>query len=231
MHTLAVIPCYNEAQSLPGLLAQLAAHCPDLDLVVIDDGSTDGTHRVVPPHIPVVRLFRNLGIGGAIQTGYKYARERGYELVVQVDGDGQHPPDQIRKLLERYRERPANIVIGSRFLDSSGFVSTFLRRQGITLIRGTLLLLYGKRITDPTSGLRLVDREALALFSADYPLDYPEPISIANALEHGLSIAEVPVTMRARTGGKSTISGLKSIFYMVQVVGYIVLTRSKRLFR
>ena len=230
MKVLAVIPCYNEAASLPTLLEQLAQHCPKLDVVVIDDASTDTTAAVAAGKHPVIRLVRNLGIGGAVQTGLKYALRNGYDLALQIDGDGQHPPEQIPKILARYREAPANILIGSRFLESGGFASTFLRRQGIFLIRGTLNLLYGSRVTDPTSGMRLMDRKALALFSEHYPQDYPEPISIANALEQGLSVAEVSVSMRERLGGRSTISGLWSLLYMIQVVGYILLTRAKRLF-
>ena len=230
MRILAVIPCYNEASSLPSVVAELAGCCPDVDILVIDDGSTDDTYRSVPPSVPVVRLIINLGIGGAVQTGFKYALSHDYDLVVQIDGDGQHPPDQLKNLLECYNAAPVNILIGSRFLRPGGFSSTFLRRQGILLIRWTLYLLYGRRISDPTSGLRLMDRRAIALFCREYPHDYPEPISIANALEQGLTVGEVPVTMQARRGGKSTISGITSIVYMVQVVGYILLTRAKRMF-
>jgi glycosyltransferase involved in cell wall biosynthesis len=230
MKILAIIPCYNEAASLPALLEQMARHCPELDLLVIDDASTDNTAEVVSGKLPVIRLVRNLGIGGAVQTGLKYALRNGYELALQIDGDGQHPPEQIPNMLAHYREVPVNILIGSRFLEEGGFNSTFLRRQGIFLIRWTLNLLYGSRITDPTSGMRLMDRKAIALFSEQYPQDYPEPISIANALEQGMSVAEVSVSMRSRMSGKSTISGLWSLIYMIQVVGYILLTRAKRLF-
>jgi len=230
MKILAIIPCYNEAASLPALLEQMVRHCPELDLLVIDDASTDNTAEVVSGKLPVIRLVRNLGIGGAVQTGLKYALRNGYELALQIDGDGQHPPEQIPNMLAHYREVPVNILIGSRFLEEGGFNSTFLRRQGIFLIRWTLNLLYGSRITDPTSGMRLMDRKAIALFSEQYPQDYPEPISIANALEQGMSVAEVSVSMRSRMSGKSTISGLWSLIYMIQVVGYILLTRAKRLF-
>lgn len=230
MRILAVIPCYNEADSLPAVLAEMAGCCPEADVLVIDDGSTDDTFRVVPPTVPVVRLLINLGIGGAVQTGLKYALYHDYDLVVQIDGDGQHPPHEIETLLARYRAAPVNILIGTRFMQPGGFSSTFLRRQGIQLIRWTLYLLYGRQISDPTSGMRLMDRAAIALFSREYPHDYPEPISIANALEQGLTVDEVPVTMRPRRGGRSTISGMKSVFYMVQVVGYILLTRARRIF-
>ncbi len=230
MKILVIIPCYNEAASLPALLEQMARHCPELDLLVIDDASTDNTAEVVSGKLPVIRLVRNLGIGGAVQTGLKYALRNGYELALQIDGDGQHPPEQIPNMLAHYREVPVNILIGSRFLEEGGFNSTFLRRQGIFLIRWTLNLLYGSRITDPTSGMRLMDRKAIVLFSEHYPQDYPEPISIANALEQGMSVAEVSVSMRSRMSGKSTISGLRSLIYMIQVVGYILLTRAKRLF-
>ena len=230
MKILAIIPCYNEAASLPALFEQMARHCPELDLLVIDDASTDNTAEVVSGKLPVIRLVRNLGIGGAVQTGLKYALRNGYELALQIDGDGQHPPEQIPNMLAHYREVPVNILIGSRFLEEGGFNSTFLRRQGIFLIRWTLNLLYGSRITDPTSGMRLMDRKAIVLFSEHYPQDYPEPISIANALEQGMSVAEVSVSMRSRMNGKSTISGPRSLIYMIQVVGYILLTRAKRLF-
>jgi glycosyltransferase involved in cell wall biosynthesis len=167
----------------------------------------------------------NLGIGGAVQTGIKYARDHDYDLCVQVDGDGQHPPGHIKILVDSYRAEPANLIIGSRFLHRAGFKSTWRRRFGIRVIRSAIRFLYGHTLTDPTSGFRLMDRAAIRIFSRDYPQDFPEPISAAVALRQGLTIREVPVDMRCRQAGTSSIDGWHSLWYMLRVVGYLTLLR------
>jgi glycosyltransferase involved in cell wall biosynthesis len=196
---------------------------------VIDDGSWDATCAVAAAHSPVARLPQNLGIGGAVQTGIKYAARQNFDFCVQIDGDGQHDPRAIETLLDAYRKHPANITIGSRFIDRSGFCSTRLRRAGIRLIVLALeALFHGGRITDPTSGMRLFDRAAIAFFAKSYPTDFPEPISLAWAMRAGLTVSEVPVEMRARETGVSSIDGLKSASYMIRVLGYILLARLVR---
>ena len=163
-----------------------------------------------------------------MQVAIKYACEYNYETCIQVDGDGQHPPDQIKVLVESYRKSPANLIIGSRFLSNENYMSTWARRLGIKSISHAIKLLYNCKVSDPTSGFRLMDRKAIHLFSTQYPYDFPEPISIATALERCLTIREIPLNMRARRHGKSSISGLMSLSYMLRVVGYLILTRIGR---
>lgn len=223
---LLIVPSYNEAASIRGVLEEIASLRPACDAVVIDDGSTDDTSgRVTAPAI-CLRHVSNLGIGAAVQTGVRYARNHGYSLVVQVDGDGQHPPDQVPALLRAYRERRANVIVGSRYLGPKSFQSTLGRRVGGRVIGWTLKRLYGgPLVTDPTSGLRLFDAEAIALFSERYPHDYPEPISLAWALSEGLTVREVPVAMRERASGSSSIGGIRRLSYMIRAVSYILLAR------
>ena len=224
---LLVIPCYNEEASIGGLLAEIAETGRGYHTLVVDDGSADATSAVASARSPVARLTQNLGIGGAVQTGFKYAARHGYDFCLQIDGDGQHDPREIEVLLAAHRAHPTNITIGSRFIDNSGFGSTRLRRAGIRLIAFALNSLFrgGGRITDPTSGMRLLDRSAIAFFAKAYPTDFPEPISLAWAMRAGLTVSEVPVEMRPRETGVSSIDGLKSASYMVRVLGYILLAR------
>jgi glycosyltransferase involved in cell wall biosynthesis len=163
-----------------------------------------------------------------VQTGIKYAVAHDYDCCVQVDGDGQHPPAQVRALIDAWRADPANLVIGSRFLGDGAFRSTWARRLGILTIRRTLALLYGHAITDPTSGLRLLDRAAMRAFAREYPADFPEPVSLALALRQGLRIREIPVTMRPREGGTTSIGGLRPLGYMARVVGQLAIIRLRR---
>lgn len=223
-----MIPCYNEVDSIGALLQEIQGLKAGYDIVVIDDGSKDDTFDTANRFSPCLKLKMNLGIGGAVQTGIKYAMENGYDLCVRIDGDGQHPPDQIHVLIDNYLESQANLIIGSRFHLSSEFQSTWTRRLGISVIRSAFKWLFGHEITDPTSGFILIDKEAIQLFSKEYPQDYPESISTAIALERGLTVREVPVKMRARTHGSSSIGRMKSFFYMLRVVGYLILIRMGR---
>ncbi len=222
---LLVIPCYNEQDSIGPLLEEIAT-CGDYSTIVIDDGSHDATYRIASQLSPTIKLIRNLGIGGAIQTGIMYAERRGFELCIQLDGDGQHPPSEIAKLLDAYHKTHHALIIGSRYLHNNTFRSTRTRRMGSQLIAYLLNSLFPNcSVSDPTSGLRLMDRRAIELFARHYPYDYPEPISLALALKEGLSVSEVPVMMRAREHGNSSISGWKNIAYMIRVLGYIILAR------
>ena len=227
---LLIIPCFNEEASIGGLLGEIAATGRGYHTLVVDDGSSDATSAVASCRSQVARLAQNLGIGGAVQTGIKYAARRDYDFCIQIDGDGQHDPRAIETLLNAYRKHPTNITIGSRFIDHAGFCSTRMRRAGIRLIVLALNGLFssGGRITDPTSGMRLLDRAAIAFFAKAYPADFPEPISLAWAMRAGLTVNEVPIEMRARETGVSSIDGLKSASYMIRVLGYILLARLVR---
>jgi glycosyltransferase involved in cell wall biosynthesis len=226
---LLIIPCYNEAASIGAVLAEIARTGRGYHTLVVDDGSTDATSAVAGAHSPVARLPQNLGIGGAVQTGIKYAARNAYDVCIQIDGDGQHDPREIEALLEAHDRGAANLVVGSRFIDNAGFRSTRLRRLGIRLITFALNKLFaGGHITDPTSGMRLLDRRAIAFFAQRYPMDFPEPISLAWAMRAGLKIDEAPVAMRAREAGVSSIDGLRTVNYMIRVLGYILLARLAR---
>lgn len=226
---LIIIPCYNEQGAIAALLEEVSACQQGYETIVIDDGSRDNTYQVARRFSPAVKLLRNLGIGGAVQTGIKYAHSNGFDFCVQIDGDGQHPPGEVAKLLQAYRELPRSIIIGSRYLQHDTFRSTWARRFGGQVIAWALSTLFSQcAITDPTSGMRLMDRKAIEFFANHYPHDFPEPISLAWALKEGFSVGEVSVQMRAREHGDSSIIGLKPIAYMLRVLGYILLARLKR---
>lgn len=224
---LLIIPCYNEAGSISSLLKEIQSTLPkNFHTIVIDDGSIDNTASLAKCLSPTVSLLRNLGIGGAVHTGIKYALYNEFEFCIQIDGDGQHPPKEVLSLLAHYKKNKAQIIVGSRYIQNDSFRSTWTRRFGSKVISLALMGLFkGCKISDPTSGMRLMDRQAIALFALHYPHDYPEPISLAWALQHGLNIGETPVTMRARESGKSSIFGIKTLAYMCRVLGYIFLAR------
>lgn len=223
-----MIPCYNEANSVGKLLDDIRKQGSLYDTIVVDDGSIDDTYQIVKQYSPCIKLCSNLGIGGAVQAAIKYAFENNYDVCIQVDGDGQHPPSEVEKLINHYKKEPANLLIGSRFLKEGEFKSSAVRRIGITMIGFVIATLYGRKISDPTSGLRLMDRSAIRLFSRDYPHDFPEPISLTIALEQGMKVVEVPVNMKSRQHGLSSIAGFKTVAYMMRVIGYILLTRIGR---
>lgn len=223
---LLIIPCYNEQGAIASLLEEIAACGLGYATIVVDDGSRDATYQIASQLSPSIRLLRNLGIGGAVQTGIKYAERNGFDFCIQIDGDGQHPPGEIVKLLKAYGEAPHSIIIGSRYLLHDTFRSTWARRFGCQTIACALNSLFPKcRVSDPTSGMRLMDRKTIELFAQRYPHDFPEPISLAWALKEGLSVSEVAVKMREREHGNSSIIGLKPIAYMLRVLGYIFLAR------
>lgn len=224
MRVLIVIPAYNEEASICGVVEKVTA--AGYDYVVINDGSKDGTARVCAEHgINVVNLPQNLGIGGAVQTGHIYARDHGYDVDIQVDGDGQHDISYASRLLERI-EAGDDLVVGSRFVDGgkeSEFKSTAIRRLGINWLKMCIRLVTGITIYDATSGFRASGRRSIELFANNYPSDYPEPEAIVVAHNHGLRISEVPVAMHERQGGVTSISPLKSVYYMIKVTLAIVL--------
>lgn len=226
MKKLIIIPAYNESENIVGTVRDIEENAPDFDYIIINDCSTDNTLEICKKnHFNYVNLPINLGIGGAVQTGYKYAREYGYDIAVQVDGDGQHDPAFLQQMAEYLEEHQLDMVIGSRFITNEGFQSSALRRVGIVYFTKLIHLLTGHKITDPTSGLRLGGRKVIELFAENYPKDYPEPETAVTALNHGLKIEEIPVVMRARQGGVSSITMTKSVYYMVKVTIAIVIER------
>lgn len=223
---LLIIPCFNEQESIETLLIEIASLGEKYSTVVIDDGSEDSTYERAIKLSPTIKLLRNLGIGGAVQAGIRFAAANDFDFCIQIDGDGQHPPTEISKLIQAYNEMPRSIIIGSRYLLNDSFRSTAARRFGSKAIALSLNTLFKScNITDPTSGMRMMDRAAIKLFSNSYPHDFPEPISLAWALREGLAVGECEVQMRSRDSGKSSIAGWKPIAYMLRVLGYVVLAR------
>lgn len=226
MKVLMIVPAYNEEDNLERLLGELKTKKDLADYVVINDCSKDGTLSVLQKEKAVfISLPVNLGIGGAVQTGYRYAVENGYDIAVQVDGDGQHDVAYLGELLAPVEEGRADIVIGSRFMHKKGFQSSLMRRAGIRFLSWLIWVCTGKKVYDVTSGFRAVSGEYLKQFAEEYPVDYPEPESIVAAAMAGARICEVPVIMREREGGVSSISAWKSVYYMVKVSIAIVLCR------
>jgi glycosyltransferase involved in cell wall biosynthesis len=221
---LIIVPAYNEAGALPGLLRALRVECSDCDVVVIDDGSTDGTRKAIAGLARVITLPCNLGIGGAVQTGLQIALSEGYEFALQVDGDGQHPPREISKLLKAMQESGSDMVVGSRFRTTGGFKSTAARRVGIRFFSLILSAICRTRITDPTSGFRVFNRRCIRLLAHTYSEDYPEVEALVVAHRAGLRISEISVEMTERTAGRSSIGSLKSLIYMIKVPLAIFMT-------
>jgi glycosyltransferase involved in cell wall biosynthesis len=218
---LAVVPAFNEAATVGDVVRRIHADAPEWDVVVVDDGSTDGTAEIAEAAgARVLRLPFNLGIGGAVQAGFVFARENGYDFMAQVDGDGQHDPAELAKLVEHIRSRPdLDMVCGSRFLSSDHrYPAPISRRTGIHIFAFLLSLLVRGKISDPTSGFRIYNRRAIRLFASDYPHDYPEVEAILMLHHHRLRMEEIPVRMYQRGGGVSSISSGKSAYYMVKVL-------------
>ena len=221
LRRVAIVPALNEELTIGRVIDELRAFDPGLDVVVIDDGSLDGTSRAAAAKgARVVRLPFNLGIGGAVQTGFRFAFENGYDIAVRVDGDGQHDPAQLGRVLEPVLSGDADIAVGSRFADetSTGYTSSRSRRVGIRLLATVVSRIVGQRVTDTTSGFQALNREGIALFARDYPHDYPEVEATVMVFRHRLRLREVPVAMRERGGGRSSITALRSIYYMVKVL-------------
>lgn len=229
MKTLIIIPAYNESACIKETVENIICDAADFDYVVINDCSTDNTKQILEEnHFNHIDLPVNLGIGGAVQTGYLYACNNGYDCAVQVDGDGQHDVAYLPMMVKTIQEQNASMVIGSRFITNEGFQSTFMRRVGIQYFTGLIKLLTGKTITDPTSGFRLVSRDIIEQFAVDYPKDYPEPESVVAVLRQKKTVAEVPVKMRERQGGVSSIRFTKSIYYMIKVTLAILIECTRK---
>jgi len=216
---IAIVPAYNEQGAIGGVVDEIRAFDPEFDVLVVDDASHDATAQIAHAHgARVVTLPFNLGIGGAVQTGFRYAAEHGYELAARVDGDGQHDPAELRGLIEAVLRGDADICVGSRFVGAEGYRSSRSRRIGIRILARTVSLLTGQKVTDTTSGFQVLDRKAIELFATDYPHDYPEVEAALMVHKHKLTMIEVPVQMRERAAGQSSIGALASVYYMVKVM-------------
>lgn len=227
MKILAIVPAYNEEETIGAVILSLKERMPALDILVVNDGSTDRTSEKAAgtKKALVVDLPCNLGIGGAVQTGFLYAIREGYDVAFQFDGDGQHLAAEADKILAPILAGEVDVVIGSRFLGGNGgFRSTFTRRMGIRLFQWVNSLLTGQRITDNTSGFRAYNRKALTFLSRYYPSDYPEPEAVILLGRSGFRLKEVPVEMRERATGRSSITAFRSLYYMVKVLLAIFVT-------
>lgn len=230
LRTLLIIPAYNEQENIGALLDTLDTQYAAYDYIVINDCSKDGTKAILKERgAAFLDLPINLGIGGGVQAGYMYALENGYDIAVQMDGDGQHLPEYLPSLLRPVEEGKADFTVGSRFIDREGFQSSALRRCGISFLSGWLRLLSGVRVRDVTSGFRAVNRKGIRLFAERYAQDYPEPEALMLGAMQGLRISEVPVRMQERVGGTSSISGLKSVYYMIKVTIALAIVRLSKI--
>jgi hypothetical protein len=216
---IAIVPALNEEQTVGRVIGEILDFDPGFDIVVVDDGSTDRTAGVAADRgVHVLRLPFNLGIGGAMQTGFRFAFEHGYDVAVQIDGDGQHDPSQLSKILGPVLTGEADLCVGSRFTGEGAYRSSFVRRIGIKIFARIVSAVVRQKVTDTTSGFRAVNRKGIALFAADYPHDYPEVEATVMCVKHKLRLKEVPVEMRERGGGVSSITALRSVYYMTKVL-------------
>ena len=226
MRILVIIPCYNEAENIAGVVHRLRKACPEADYVVVNDCSTDQSVQVLKAEgCNYLDLPVNLGIGGGVQCGYRYAVEHGYDVTVQMDGDGQHDPAYLQAVVAPVLAGHLDMCIGSRFITKEGFQTSFMRRVGIRFLSSLLHVLTGCKVLDVTSGYRACGKVLTARFAQRYAQDYPEPEAILRAVCEGYKVGEVPVVMAERQGGKSSINALKSVYYMVKVSLSLVIYR------
>ncbi len=226
MRTLVLIPCYNEEESIADVIQRLRAVQPDMDYLVINDCSTDQSRAVLRGGgYNYLDLPINLGIGGGVQCGYRYARDNDYDVTIQMDGDGQHDPAYLEDVIAPVRDGRLDLCIGSRFITKEGFQTSFMRRLGINFLSLLIRILTGVKVLDVTSGFRACGKEMTAFFADHYAQDYPEPEAIVMALMHGFRVGEAPVVMEERQGGVSSINPLRSIYYMVKVSVALVIVR------
>lgn len=232
---LLIIPAYNEEDNILKVVYKINYYNKEndtnYDIIVINDGSKDDTEKILcENNIKHINLINNLGIGGAVQTGYKYALENNYDIAVQFDGDGQHDINYVKNIIKPIMNNNANMVIGSRFIDknTSKFKSSKARQIGIKIISFFIKIVTSKKIYDTTSGFRAVDKELIKRFSNNYPLEYPEPVSTTEVLKFGYRVEEVAVSMNERENGISSIRMWKNCYYMINVILYILVIGIRR---
>jgi glycosyltransferase involved in cell wall biosynthesis len=218
VRTIILIPVYNEESSIGPLLAEIAASLPGVPVCFINDCSLDGTARVLrSSSCHYLTLPCNLGVGGAMQAGFRYAYEQGYDYAIRIDGDGQHPPEECRALIDRIAAGDVDMVVGSRFMGESSYTGSWHRQAGILVLAAVLSLVCRRRITDPTSGFQMVNRAVMYYFAHQYPVDYPEPESLALLSRQGYRFCEVPTKFRPRMRGVSSIQAWGALYYMFKV--------------
>ena len=226
MKILIIIPCYNEEKNIERVVANLKQAAPEADYLIVNDCSTDRSAAICRDNgFSYVSLPVNLGIGGGVQCGYLYAREHGYDITVQMDGDGQHDPAYLDAIVEPVLRGELDMCIGSRFITKEGFQTSFMRRVGIHVLSAMIFLLCGKRVKDVTSGFRATNARMTAYFAEHYASDYPEPEAILAASLAGFRVGETPVVMQERQGGVSSINAVKSVYYMVKVSLSLIIDR------
>lgn len=229
MKKLVIIPAYNEQGGIEKTVQDVKDHAPDFDYIIINDCSTDDTLNVCRKNgFHIVSLPVNLGIGGGVQTGYIYAQRNGYDIAVQFDGDGQHNAKYLDAMADKLLNENLDMVIGSRYIEKQGFQSSGMRRLGIKYFTALIKIVTGKRITDPTSGMRMINRDVINLYAMKYPKDYPEPESVVTILKKRKKVEELPVCMNARKEGVSSISPQKSVYYMIKVSLAIFIAAMRR---
>jgi glycosyltransferase involved in cell wall biosynthesis len=216
---LIIVPAYNEQAAIADVIQEVKKVLPDVSVVVIDDGSADATATLArAAGAMVLSLPCHLGLGGAVQAGYKLAYELGYQYVIRIDGDGQHDARDIPTLFETLRTSGCQMVIGSRFLEGDTHHTSFMRKTGVRFFRAVLRPILGKSVRDPTSGFVGVNREALQVFSRSFPLEYPEIEALVVLQRRAFRFVETPVRVRPRMGGRSSITAVKSVYYIVHVL-------------
>jgi glycosyltransferase involved in cell wall biosynthesis len=229
MRRIAIVPAFDEEGAIGRVVDELRAFDSSFDVLVIDDASGDATATVARRHgARVVTLPYNLGIGGAVQTGFRYAASHDYDLAARVDGDGQHDPAELAALVDTVVSGRADICVGSRFAGADGYRSSRSRRIGIRILARTVSLLTRQHVTDTTSGFQVLNRKAIHLFAEDYPHDYPEVEAALMLHKHRLRMTEVPVRMRERVAGRSSIRGLRTVYYMAKVMLAILIGALRR---
>lgn len=230
MKVLIIIPAYNEEENIEKLVDNLTENYSQYDYLIVNDCSKDSTEEIIKRRgYNYISLPVNLGIGGAVQAGYVYAKENDYDIAIQIDGDGQHDPEYIADLIAPIVAGEADMTIGSRFIKKEGFQTSFMRRLGINIIRVVIKLTCGTKATDTTSGFRATSKELTKFFSQNYAQDYPEPEAIVAASLNGFRVKDVAVKMREREGGVSSINTLRSFYYMIKVsLALIILRIGKR---
>lgn len=226
MKILVIVPAYNESENIEKVVNSLRNCDTKVDYLVVNDCSTDNTKEILKKiGANFIDLPVNLGIGGAVQSGYLYAYENNYDIAIQIDGDGQHDPAYIGQLIQPILDGEADMTVGSRFIDKEGFQSSALRRAGINFLSFLIKLMCGTKIYDVTSGFRATNMKLTELYSKEYAQDYPEPEAIIAAVVNGATVKEVPVIMREREGGESSIKSFKSLYYMIKVSMAIIIKR------